>query len=75
MKPFAVSQRRRARQGFLGVFALPLIIFVASVAGLVFGLTGTGLPDVAAWLLLSLPLLAVLVAWRRRGRTYQQRKT
>lgn len=73
MKPFAPT--RRARRTVGQVFALPLVLFVASVAGLVLGLTGRGLPDVAAWLLLSLPLLAVFVAWRRRGRPSSNRKT
>lgn len=67
--------RRGARQSVAHVFALPLMLFVASVAGLVLGLTGEGLPDIAAWALLSLPLVAVAVAWRRRGRTSPQRKT
>ncbi|RXZ65018.1 hypothetical protein ETX26_09405 [Pelagerythrobacter rhizovicinus] len=58
-----------------GIFALPLVLFAASMAGLVLGLTGDGAPDVAAWVLLSLPLLAVLVAWRRRGRRSSQRKS
>jgi hypothetical protein len=74
VKPFAPAGRR-TRRGLAQVFALPLVLFLASLAGLVFGLTGKGAPDAAAWLLLSLPLLAVLVAWRRRGRIYKQRKT
>ena len=67
MKPFTVPQLRRARQSLAVVFALPLVLFAASVLGLVLGLTGDGLPDVAAWMLLLLPILAVIVAWRRRG--------
>ena len=63
MKAFTVPQRRRARQSLVAVFALPLVLFATSVLGL----TGDGLPDVAAWVLLSLPILAVIVAWRRRG--------
>ena len=73
MKPFAPTLR--ARRTLARVFALPLALFAASLAGLVLGLTGQGLPDIAAWLLLSLPLLAVLVAWRRRGRPSSNRKT
>ena len=67
MKAFTVPQRRRARQSLVAVFALPLVLFATSVLGLVLGLTGDGLPDVAAWVLLSLPILGVIVAWRRRG--------
>ena len=74
MKPFTVPQRRRARQSLAAVFALPLVLFATSVLGLVLGLTGDGLPDVAAWMLLSLPILAVIVAWRRRGRPFRTRK-
>lgn len=74
MKPFP-PPRLRARQGAARIFALPLVLFAASVAGLVLGLTGEGAPDIAAWALLLLPLLAVVVAWRRRGRSSPQRKT
>lgn len=74
MKPFAAPQRRRTRQGLAGVFALPLVLFAASVAGLILGLTGEGAPDVLAWALLSLPVLAVCVAWRRRGRSSSRKK-
>lgn len=74
MKSFA-PPRRRARQGLARIFALPLVLFAASMAGLVLGLTGDGMPDLAAWALLSLPVLAVAVAWRRRGRSPSQGKT
>lgn len=74
MKPFAAPQRRRARQGMAGVFALPLVLFAASLAGLVLGLTGEGVPDVFAWAFLSLPVLAVAAAWRRRGRPSPHKK-
>lgn len=73
MKPLAPS-RRRTRQGFTHVFALPLALFAASLAGLILGLTGEGMPDVLAWAFLSLPLIAVAAAWRRRGRPSPQRK-
>lgn len=73
MKPLAPF-RHRTRQGLAHVFALPLALFAASLAGLVLGLTGEGAPDVLAWALLSLPLVAVTVAWRRRGRPSPQRK-
>ncbi|WP_225425695.1 hypothetical protein [Pelagerythrobacter rhizovicinus] len=75
MKPFAAPRTSRTSRGLAGIFALPLVLFAASMAGLVLGLTGDGAPDVAAWVLLSLPLLAVLVAWRRRGRRSSQRKS
>jgi hypothetical protein len=73
MKP-RPAPPRRTRRGFAHVFALPLALFAASLAGLVLGLTGEGAPDVLAWTLLSLPVLAVAVAWRRRGRPSPQRK-
>ncbi|MGV2497053.1 hypothetical protein [Pelagerythrobacter aerophilus] len=73
MKPIAPS-RRRTRQSLAHIFALPLALFAASFAGLVLGLTGEGAPDILAWALLSLPVLVVAVAWRRRGRPSPQRK-
>lgn len=61
------SSRRTARQRTARIFAVPALLFLVTCAGLVLGLTGDGLPDLAAWLLLSLPILAVLRAWRRRS--------
>ena len=74
MKARGSPLRRRGRRSVLRVFAIPAILFAASLAGLVLGLTGDGLRDALAWLLLSLPLLAVGVAWRRRGLPSRYRK-
>ncbi len=62
-----VPSPRTARRSLARVFAVPLLLFAASVAGLVIGLTGNGWPDLAASALLSLPLLAAAIAWHRRG--------
>lgn len=59
--------RRASRQGLGQVFAVPLVLLVTTIAGLVLGLAGDGLPDWAAWALLSLPILAVLRAWQNRS--------
>ena len=49
------------------VVAMPLVLLVASLSGLILGLLGDGVPDLAASALLSVPLLALAVAWHRRG--------
>lgn len=67
MKPFAPPQStRRARRSLAQVFAVPLLLLVASLAGLILGLMGDGVPDLASSALLATPLLAIAHAWRRR---------
>ena len=61
-----IEQRRKSRLGIGRVFAIPSLLFLATLAGLVLGLTGDGLPDWAAWFLLSLPILAAVRAWLGR---------
>lgn len=65
MKPD--TPMRIARRSAAEVLAIPMLLFAASLAGLVIGLAGDGWPDLAASILLFLPLLAVAVAWHRRG--------
>ena len=48
------------------VFAAPLVMGVLSLIGLVSALAGDGPADWAAWVTLSVPLLAVAWAMRRR---------
>ena len=60
--------RRASRAGVGRVFAVPAALGIATVAGLVIGLTGDGVADVIAWLLLAVPLGALLLAWARRER-------
>ncbi|MEE4154740.1 MAG: hypothetical protein V2I27_11325 [Erythrobacter sp.] len=62
-----VGRHRRSRAGIAQVFAIPAALLVASIAGLVAGLTGDGWADALAWTLLSLPLLAAAIAFARRG--------
>ena len=50
------------------VLALPLLLAVLTLAGLVLGLTGDGLRDLVCVALLALPLVLFLVHWRRRSR-------
>ena len=58
---------RIARRSAAEVLAIPLMLFAASLAGLVIGLAGDGWPDLAASILLFLPLLAAGLAWRARS--------
>jgi hypothetical protein len=46
-------------------FAIPVLIALASVIGLVTALTGDGWRDAAGWAGLGIPVLAVVWAWRR----------
>lgn len=58
---------RRPRAGLGRVMAIPALLLLASIAGLVLGLTGDGLPDVVAWALLSIPIILSALAFLRRG--------
>ena len=56
----------RPRKSVARVFAMPLLVGLASIAGLVLGLTGEGWRDFAAWLLVGLaPLVLVAMLLRR----------
>lgn len=48
---------RTAPQSTARIFAIPLVLLIASIAGLVFGLLGEGGWDIAAWAALGLPVL------------------
>lgn len=50
-----------------GVLAMPALLLVASLVGLILGLTGDGWRDVAASLLLALPVLIFLCSWLSRA--------
>lgn len=52
----------------LRVFGVPLLLAVASISGLVAGLYGDGLYDLAAWAGLALPIVAMGWAWLQRRR-------
>jgi hypothetical protein len=47
------------RRGLRSIFAVPLLLALASIAGLVVALTGDGWRDAAAWAALAIPVLAV----------------
>jgi len=57
-----VSRARRLR----AIFAIPLLLALASLAGLVVALTGDGLRDAASWAALAIPVLAV--GWAMKAR-------
>ncbi len=58
---------RRQRASLARVFAIPALLLLASVIGLVLGLTGDGLPDALSWALLLLPILAAVFAFAKRS--------
>lgn len=65
-----MTERTAHPQSALRVFAWPLVIGLAALCGLILGLTGDGLPDIAAWLLVGLvPATAIVGALRRSRRT------
>lgn len=49
------------------IFALPAILAVLSLVGLIVALTGDGWRDLASWIALSLPLIAVFWAVLRQS--------
>ena len=59
------TRRQRASVG--RVFAIPSLLLLVSVAGLVLGLTGDGLRDALSWALLLIPILAAAVAFAKRS--------
>lgn len=52
--------------GLRTIFAVPMLLALASIAGLVVALTGDGLRDAASWAALAIPVLAV--GWAMRVR-------
>ena len=64
MRPAPAPPSRRRTLG--AIFLLPLLIGLASLAGLISGLAGDGLADLVAWAGLAVPVIAILWAWSRR---------
>lgn len=54
------------RRGLRTIFAIPLLLGLASIAGLVVALTGDGWRDAAAWAALAIPVFAV--GWAMKAR-------
>ena len=54
-----MNRARKPRRSAWSIFAWPLLILTASIAGLMLGLLGTGWRDVLSWLLLGGGPLAV----------------
>lgn len=48
------------------IFAIPLVLALVSIVGLVVALTGDGLRDAASWAALAIPVFAV--GWAMRAR-------
>ncbi|WP_109806274.1 hypothetical protein [Sphingosinithalassobacter portus] len=57
------------------VFAIPAILAVTSLFGLIVALTGEGWRDVLGIFALSLPLLAVAHAWTKASQTRSSART
>ena len=57
----------RRLRGLGQVFAVPLLLAAATLAGLVMGLAGDGLNDVLSWLLLAVPIGVIAFVWLRRA--------
>lgn len=55
-----------ARRSTRRIFAIPLLIALATLAGLILGLTGEGWRDGAAWLLVGLAPFIIIAALLRR---------
>lgn len=49
-------------------FAVPLVLAIASLVGLVAALTGDGWRNALSWLGLGLPIAAIAWGWRVRRR-------
>ncbi|MCH2488170.1 MAG: hypothetical protein MK010_10575 [Erythrobacter sp.] len=63
------ARRLTHRRSNLQIFAWPLALGIASLLGLVLGLTGDGARDIACWALLGLaPLIICGALMRRRPR-------
>lgn len=56
----------KRRNSLRAIFALPLLLALVSIAGLVVALTGDGLRDAASWAALAIPVFAV--GWAMRAR-------
>lgn len=48
------------------IFAVPLLLAIVSIVGLVIALTGNGLRDAASWAALAIPVFTV--GWAMRAR-------
>ena len=47
-------------------FAVPLVIGIASMIGLIAALLGDGINNLISWIGLAVPLIAIAWAWTRR---------
>ena len=54
------------RQSLSAIFALPLVLTILSLIGLVSALAGDGFSDVVSWIALLIPVAAVM--WARKTR-------
>ncbi len=60
------TARKPGGQTARQIFAVPVAIAVVSTVGLISALAGDGVEDVASWIALSVPVVAVVWAMRAR---------
>lgn len=60
------TARKLGGQTVRQIFAVPVAIAVVSTVGLISALAGDGVEDVASWIALSVPVVAVVWAMRAR---------
>lgn len=58
---------KRIRCSVVSVFAVPVVLALASLVGLVAALVGDGVYDVVSWFGLAAPMVALAWALRRRN--------
>ncbi len=58
---------RPQRQTLWQIFAIPTVLGVLSIVGLISALVGDGIWDGLSWLLLAIPVVLCAYAWLRPG--------
>lgn len=58
--------RKAGHKAAPAIFAVPLLLALLSLGGLIVGLLGDGWEDILAWIGLAAPVAAAIWAWQRR---------
>jgi len=59
-----MTERRRPTHSLAAIFAIPLLVALASGVGLASALVGDGIWDALSWLTLSVPIVLSITCWR-----------